>query len=150
MKSDLTSQIKILKNYISLNIFSFVGYLTFINSIFTIYFVKPILMNKSGLDEMFYGVSYGLYELTLLVINAILIIIFYFLYKFERNRLKKFEKKYYINYNSTILMLLFYIGYLLFISTFFIYYKSVYLITVFFIDCIFDITGLSNILMMLH
>ena len=150
MKSDLTSQIKILKNYISLNIFSFVGYLTFINSIFTIYFVQPILMNKSGLDKMFYGVSYGLYELTFLVINAILIIIFYFLYKFERNRLKKFEKQYYINYNSTILMLLFYIGYLLFLSTFFIYYKSVYLITVFFIDCIFDITGLSNILMMLH
>ena len=149
MKSDLINKIKLLKNYISLNIFSFIGYLVFANAIFTIYFVQPILMDTSGLDEMFYGVSYGLYELTLLVINIIIIIIFYFLFKFERNRLKNYIKKYYINYNSTIYILLFYIGYLLFISTFFIYYKSVYIISALFINCIFDITGLSYILMML-
>ncbi len=150
MKSDLINQIKLLKNYISLNIFSFIGYLVFVNAIFTIYFVQPILMDTSGLDEMFYGVPYGLYELTLLVINIMLIIIFYFLFKFERNRLKNYEKKYYINYNSTIFISLFYIGYLLFVSTFFIYHISIYIISELFIDCIFDLTGISNILMMLH
>lgn len=149
MKSDIITKIKQSKDYVSLNLLSFIGYLTFVNSIFTIYFVKPILTDKSGLDEMFYGVSYGLYEITLLVINIILLVIFYVLYKFERKNLKKHKKKSYINYSTSTQISLFYIGYILFLCTFFIYYKAIYLIIIFFVDCIFDLTGISNLLQIL-
>ena len=74
------SNAKTLKNYISINILSLLGYLFFINIVFTVIYVKHILMDTTGIDrEMFYGVAYNIYKIGLLLIQILLNIILYFL-----------------------------------------------------------------------
>ena len=123
------SNAKTLKNYISINILSFLGYLFFINIIFTVTYVKPILMDTTGIDmEMFYGVAYNIYKIGLLLIQILLNIILYFLYKFEQIRLKKQNKTSYITVNSRLYEYIFSLGLILFFITYLFFYKSIWII----------------------
>ena len=94
MKNDFSyiEKIKTYKNYLSLNIMSFIGYFLFANAIFTIFYAKPILDDITGLDEMFYGVAYFMYTFKIILIQIILSVIFYCFYKLEKYILKKKKK----------------------------------------------------------
>jgi len=146
MKNDFLNieKIKNYKNYLSLNIMSFVGYLVFANALFTVFYAKPILNDRTGLDEMFYGVAYFMYTFKIILIQIILSVIFYCFYKLEKYILKKKEKNYYININNYIFNFLFYTGFILFLSPFFIFYKPLVLLFIMFLDVLFDLIGLSN------
>ena len=123
------SNAKTLKNYISINILSLLGYLFFINIIFTVTYVKPILMDTTGIDmEMFYGVAYNIYKIGLLLIQILLNIILYFLYKFEQIKLKKQNKTSYITVNSRLYEYIFSLGLILFFITYLFFYKSIWII----------------------
>lgn len=123
------SNAKTLKNYISINILSLLGYLFFINIVFTVTYVKPILMDTTGIDmEMFYGVAYNIYKIGLLLIQFLLNIILYFLYKFEKIKLKKQNKISYITINSQLYEYIFSLGLILFFITYLFFYKSIWII----------------------
>ena len=123
------SNAKTLKNYISINILSLLGYLFFINIVFTVIYVKHILMDTTGIDrEMFYGVAYNIYKIGLLLIQILLNIILYFLYKFEKIKLKKQNKTSYITVNNRLYEYIFSLGLILFFITYLFFYKSIWII----------------------
>lgn len=118
-----------LKNYISINMLSILGYLFFVNIIFTIIYVKPILMDTTHIDtEMFYGVAYNIYKIVLLLIQILLNIILFYLYKYEKFRLKKQNKTSYFIINNRIYNSIFNIGFVLFFITYLFFLKSIWFI----------------------
>ena len=141
---------KTFKNYISLNLMSFIGYLAFANALITIFIAKPILNDTTGIDEMFYGVAYGIYTFQVILIQVVLAIIFYGLYKLEKFILTKKEKDKFININNCIFNILFYTGYILFFSPFFILYTTVILITFAPLTLIFDLLNFEYAIFLLN
>lgn len=135
---------KTFKNYISLNLMSSVGYISFLNALITLFVAKPILNDTSNLDEMFWGVEYNLYTVKVVLIQIAIAAVFYGLYKFERFLLKKQEKENYINPNNIIFKIIFYTGFILFFLPFLIFNKAVILILIFLLDALFDLLGLSH------
>ena len=125
----ILSKFKTLKNYISINILSLLGYLFFINIVFTVIYVKPILMDTTGIDrEMFYGVAYNIYKIGLLLIQILLNIILFCLYQYEKFKLKKQNKISYITINNKIYNYIYILGIVLFFTTYLFFYKSIWII----------------------
>ena len=129
MKISIFNLLQRLKNYLSMHFLSCLGYLFFVNIFFTIIYVKPILMDTSDIDiEMFYGVAYNFYKICLVLIQILLNIIFYYLYKYEKYMLKKQNKTSYITINNKIHNYLFVLGLILFYTTYLFFLKSIWLL----------------------